>query len=221
MSDRGWRKFDELKGEDGTKCLIRVNHESGEFRATVRPQGEQDTSYSRPVFDFRAKTLEEVKEAAQKYLADTLKLEWRPMIVIFEPSKRGRWETEKGPDENHVSLRYERYFVAIRVDGSRIWKDWKAVYSEEDKKRAVDRMETLVGEPGYATDRENYAYTQLIDYTPARWSALRLMSHAIRELNRKLDHEFLGKDLNGFLEAVAERGNMMFLPGPTPKKEKA
>jgi hypothetical protein len=167
--------------------------------------------------DYRveADTLQEVQAAAKKWLEGNLKLDLKPVILILGGNRtRMSYERES---ESELQISYERYFVATRKDGEKVWKRWENSGSIPDGDGNIWN-DCLEGKPSYTSgcpfDEEE---SKILPYTPGRWKALRKISKLIRALNIRLDEIINGKDLEGFLEMLEKRDLSLGLPAPAPK----
>lgn len=234
--ESGWRKVDELVSRDGTKCHIRVSTATGQFWALVERKRE-GYGYPEKVFDEKGSDINEVREKAKKFLEDSINLNWEPVILITRPEEPGNRRRWSGHSEDSIHLEYERFFRATTKEGPTLWRDFKPIVEEAEPKKPRgltqyewnQRLEgtseemkenATKGEPGDYC-KEPYRATAsgsedgvLLPYTPEKWSALRGITFAIRQVKAKLRENLELSRAPGFLDAVAARGAAALLPAP-------
>lgn len=221
MSKAGWKKLEQHEGEDGTVCVIRMEASSGRFKATVGPDHHE-------AFKFEDSDLVKVRTEAKKYLEQCRLSEWTPVIFIKRPDEAeekdhyGSWES---PDLGTINFDYDRYYRAARQDGQLAWKAFEVVNPARNKFRELNQVKNLDkvnGKPGETVgepqEHDNERYVS-VPYTKERWSALRMITRRIQEINAKIREQLDQKRAEGFLDSVARNG-MPLLAGPKERKAK-
>lgn len=210
MARAGIRKIDEIVGPDGTKHPIHCNLETGVFTVKIL-DGDKRT-----LERFDGKDLEKVRADATEWIRGNTELDWKPILVIR--SERGaRWEAYKG-SERSIDLEYERVFRATRKDKSFVYKEfdkppdpkWPAHFIEADD-------DEVDGVPGKEIRRSWGDDSKILDYTPERWSALRMISVMIRTLNERIHGLIEAGTFEGLLETLAQNGTGLLLEAPKPQ----
>lgn len=202
-STRGWRKFDEIPWEDGTKHVIKCSTETGEFMIEIEDPGGGWQSLAK----FKDKDLNKVKEEAIAWLKDNSTLSWEAIIIIKggEKNPLGRMYVS----EESLSLRYDRYFRAKRRDGSYLWKE----YAKDKHQNSADD-DDVTGMPGRSLREPNTHERVVLPYTPERWSALRMISLIITQINERINALIDQGKFDDMLSTIAQRGASLLLPGP-------
>lgn len=234
--ESGWRKVDELVGRDGTKCHIRVSTATGQFWALVERKRE-GYGYPEKVFDEKGSDINELREKAKKFLDAALKLDWQPVIIVTRPDEPGQRRRWSGHSDDTLYLEYERYFRAETKGGPTLWRDFKPVVEEAEPKKprgltlyewnqrrqGIDdemKENATKGEPGDYCKEPYHATASGADdgvvmpYTAEKWSALRRITFAIREIKGRIRKELAPETAAQFLESVAARGGAALLPAP-------
>jgi hypothetical protein len=200
---RGGFKFDELDCPDGSKLPIKLNREGGEFFIEI--EGEDS---------FRGKDLEDVKRRTLAWLNENRALKWKPMISIeFDERSAGFRSGHK------INLEYHRAFVATDSKGKTIVSYFDEITPPGDNE--TERADLLEGNPGRRDSDWRYRPDEgrvVLDYTPERWSALRLITRAIEDIEAKLRVFLAPKKAEETLGAIAAAGVAKLLGGPTAKK---
>lgn len=202
-STRGWRKFDEIPWEDGAKYVIRCSTETGEFMVEI----PDPTSDYRSLAKFVDKDLNKVKEEAVAWLKDNSTLSWEAVIIIKggEKNPLGRMYVS----EDSLSLKYDRYYRAKRKDGSYLWKE----YAKDKHQNSADD-DDVKGMPGRAMREPSIHERVVLPYTPERWSALRMISLIITQINERINALIDQGKFDDMLTTIAQRGAALLLPGP-------
>jgi len=147
---------------------------------------------------FKGQDLKLVKNEAYRYLEAIRKADWKPVIVVgYEDGTPAR--------EHRIFIRYDRFFVADKSDGSRVWKQY--VGGTED------------GFPGQNTfERGDGKLDRILPYTPEAWRGLEKISDMVDALNDRI-RVFIGRaDLEKRLLEIESKVDLgFFLEGP--KKE--
>lgn len=169
-----------------------------------------------------------VRTEAKKYLEQCRLSEWTPVIFIKRPDEAeekdhyGSWES---PDLGTINFDYDRYYRAARQDGQLAWKAFEVVNPARNKFRELNQVKNLDkvnGKPGETVgepqEHDNERYVS-VPYTKERWSALRMITRRIQEINAKIREQLDQKRAEGFLDSVARNG-MPLLAGPKERKAK-
>ncbi len=199
---RGGFKFDEIKAEDGTKIPIKLDKDSGVFSIEVS-KGER----------IQGTELDDVKRRALAWLAENRALDWKPRIAIAFEGRSG-WRAG-----HSISLEYARGFVAVDARGSGTAAAWDEI-AETDEERELNKLDTLRGKPGRRDSDWKFRAGEnrvVLEYTPERWSALRLITRAIESIEEKLQAFLSEEKAAATLAAIAQAGVANLLAGP--KKE--
>jgi hypothetical protein len=201
-STRGWRKFDEIPWEDGTKHIIRCSTETGEFMVEIEdPDGGWQS-----LAKFQDKDLNTVKEQTVAWLKDNSTLSWEAIIVVKGGEKNlGRMFSS----EDSLSLKYDRYFRAKRKDGSYLWKE----YAKDKYKNSADK-DDVTGMPGRPMREPPFHERVVLPYTAERWSALRMISLIIKQMNERINALIDQGKFDDMLLTIAQRGAALLLSGP-------
>lgn len=169
-----------------------------------------------------APTEHECESRARAFLDRTLKLEWKPLIII-DKSKIGKTETDdffthRGALRRRCS--FELYFwrleVAVTTDPRRPRIERKHV---EDKKAeeywtAEDERRWQSGSAATLHhEDEDYIY---LDYDPAIWDTLMRMCQALEHQRENLKKLLGSKNLERQL--LAQRNTLPALPAPKRRR---
>jgi hypothetical protein len=195
---QGVRKIDTFEVE-GATLHVHCDMESGEFRIEVDREM------------FRGKNLADVRAKAVAHVQNKMRANFKPVIMVEKHD--GGFDGNK---EERLCLKYERYFRA-EIDDKFLWKVWNldAKSSQPDEDRTDGKPSAgLVGFPGWRSD------ATFLDYTPERWLALRSISKAMAELNKRLIAATKPDKCADFLAGIAQRG-VERLMAPEKKEGKA
>lgn len=206
MAQRGVIKIEEFKWRDKVFPIM-LNKETGEFSVHIPNPDKEAGSYATPLETFRGELLE-VKEKLEKYLreSDGKDLKWEAVILIssHEPP---HWEKKA----HRIDLEYVRGFIAKTSSGKSLWRR----FDTNNKDDIEQKMDNYNSDPPYF-----WASAIRLDYTPERWSSLRLITESIEVMNEKLQEILHGgaDKVAHMLHGIAEKGAQMLLPAP--KKER-
>lgn len=203
---KGWRKFDEIACEDGTKLSVRCSTETGEFMVEI----PDPTSHHRPLATFKSKDLNRVKEQAVRWLKENATLTWEAIIIIRGAS---RWNGKRESSDDTLNLRYLRSYRAKRPDGEYLWKEFSVDGEDEAQDDEVN------GKPGRTTRGHGVDEDSLVlPYTVERWSSLRMISLLVKQLNERIHALLDQKKFDDLLGSIAQRGTSALLPAPKEKR---
>lgn len=195
--EKGWKRFDAIKAEDGETYFVQANRETGEFMIQI-PHSDPEQKH-RPLATFSGKDLEQVRAEFFSWMKDNKTLEWKPVVVIKGREKR--WGQHGGSD-SHLELDYGRYFRAKRSNGSYLWKS----YNEQKD------------QPGYPV---NDVYlsdaNRVLTYSQELWLGLESLSELMRQMNNRIQDLIDRNEIEDMLIAIAKKGTMALL-GPREKK---
>ena len=181
---RGVRKIDTFE-VDGVTLEVHCEMETGKFRIEV------DNKV------FEGSNLSDVRTKATTYVSEKKRADFKPVILV---QAHGGFDN----DEDRLVLRYERFFRANGDnEGKTLWKAWN--FEGERKGKDADRTDgkpsyNLINFPGWRSD------ATFIEYTPERWLALRSISKAMAELNKRLKEAIKPNKCEEFLASIHQRG---------------
>jgi len=207
---RGWRKIDEIEGPNREKIEIRCNLASGVFMAEIPdPNNPRRSSLEK----FEGKNLEKVKADAIGWLKGNEKVVWEAIIILRGATK---WRGVRDASDSSLDLHYGRFFRAKRPDGDYLWKDFKE--KDNGKKDSDDEVEGVPGELNKFAPHTGED-SLVLPYTPERWSALRMISLLIKQLNERINALFDQGGLDNMLTTIADRGaRALLLPAPKERE---
>jgi len=199
--------IDTIKRHD-QEIPIRLDKESGEFQVEVEGHS------------FCGKDLGQVRQQAIDLLDETNVISFEPVIVVAYVERN----TGHGPDEES-EFKYERYYRGKMKPGKEVWKTFvaKNEIDDEDHVEGQKWKDVVGGRPGEATRipwilRETT--NDVIDYTPERWTALRQVSRAVAEINRRLLQIVKEGRTEDFLANISRHGTAgLLLMSPEKAKD--
>lgn len=194
----GYVLIENVKGYDGKEYKILLDKETGKFHARDLPAGEW----------FSDTNLPKLKAKVLAYIRKVCLAKFEPVIVV----ERDRYNQS----EHSLSLSYERYFVTGLGTKDSIWKAFTPTGYEctvvigDDGGKRDDTLEGSAGPASHRSDPSKDAV--VLPYTNERWAALRSITKAMQELNRRLLALIEDKgELDRMLGRVAEGGFSMLL----------
>lgn len=198
MAQRGVVKVDQYEWR-GIVYPIMLHKGSGEFSVNVKnPDGEILESFQGD--------LPTVKEKLEKYLkeADGKDLKWEPRIII-KCDKKESWEYGRR-GQNSLDLDYTRGFRAKTMSGKLLWREF--IGEEDDVELNMRQYNS--DPPYYRTDAID------LEYTPERWSSLRLITETMKAMNERLQAILQGgaDEVSKMLHGISEKGAQLLLPAP-------
>jgi hypothetical protein len=200
--------IDTIKRHD-QEIPIRLDKESGEFQVEVGGHS------------FCGKDLGQVRQQAIDLLDETNVISFEPVIVVaYVESNTGH-----GPDEESIEFQYERYYRGKMKSGKEFWKTFvaKNEIDDEDHVEGQRWKDVVGGRPGEATSvpwilRETA--NDVMEYTPERWTALRQVSRAVAEINRRLHQIVKEGRTEDFLANISRHGTAgLLLMSPEKAKD--
>jgi hypothetical protein len=163
-----------------------------------------------------------VRQQAIDLLDETNVITFKPVIVVaYVESNTGH-----GPDEEDIEFKYERYYRGKMKSGKEVWTTFVAkndTDDEDDTTEARKWADVVGGRPGEATSvpwilREEA--NDVIEYTPERWTALRQVSRAVAEINRRLLQIVKEGRTEDFLANIGRHGTAgLLLMSPDKAKD--
>lgn len=198
VKNYGYVLVENIKGYDGKEYKILLDKETGKFHVRDLPAEEW----------FSDTNLPKLREKALAYIRKVSLAKFEPVIVV----ERDRYSQS----EHSLSLSYERYFVTGLGTSGSIWKAFTPAGYECTVVMGDDggkRDDTLEGSAGHASHRNDPSKGAVVlPYTPERWTALRSITKAMQELNRRLLALIEDKgELDRMLGRVAVGGFSMLL----------
>lgn len=175
MSERGVRKLEEVSNEGGYG-KITIDTHTGVFKGIVVKPGRLESE----IWSCEGKDLQEVRSELREYLLGVADVKWEPVILIGRPEAEDEHHIWRRV-EHKITLEYSRAFTGKTKSGKVVWKDLKR---DDRTEEALNCTEIELGNldtPPYRSE------SIIIPYTPSDWSALRLLSLMIKELNAKLN----------------------------------
>lgn len=194
MRDKGYKRFEDILGEDGEKYFIQVNKETGEFLARV-PNPDPEKKHH-PLAVFTGKDLGQVRADLRAWLKDNATLNWGAVIIIKGREKR--WGA--CASKSSLDLEYKRYYRAKRKDGSFIWKLFN-----HDGKPGQNTNEVYLGEE-----------RKVLIYSDELWLGLETISDMMKQMNQRIHDLIERNEIEEMLVAIANRGTRALLG---PKEE--
>lgn len=178
---------------DGSVYKIVLDSEDGDFSIYLE-------GYNKVI---KAKTLDEVRQEARKWMELNSGVEFLPVIVIEAGSCFSNDKVDAR--EHNLQFKYERAFSATRKDGVKVWRHWDYVDDIPDEKDA-NWNDSLEGRPGHVESRSLDETEIEIPYTKEKWLALRQLTKMIRAISIKLIEIREGGTMEKFLLDIFKKG---------------
>ena len=207
MTRKRGKRLDIMTVKDYGEVEIRFDKQRGDFFADV---GDKHISFM---------TLPELKTAVEKAAAETLHLEWIPLIVVEEDTGHNTSYTSKrNPLIGYVSLEFKRLWVAQMPAGDNwISADWQYT-TDVDRRRFAKQRGVKSGPLKFGRQSKQASWGDTLYYLPYRgetWQGLLQLAARITELQKKLGDLLASTEGQAYIAELGLQAIAGLLPAPS------